>query len=116
RTLSDRIRSLQPEPDASSGQLRSGQITVSSIASAAQSCENCTEDHEDENFDQNSLGSWKDGADACPASVPEDSASRGLLGPPPGADNNTSSPRKSWADMAQEDEFVDEEEQVDSSK
>ncbi|CAI0392883.1 unnamed protein product [Linum tenue] len=120
RTLSDRIRSLQPvrlpESDASSGQLRSGQTTVSSIASAAQSCENCTEDHEDENFDQNSLGSWKDGADACPASVPEDSASRGLLGPPPGADNNTSSPRKSWADMAQEDEFVDEEEQVDSIK
>ncbi|CAL1394618.1 unnamed protein product [Linum trigynum] len=116
RTISDRIRSLQPERDSSWEQLRLEKTAVSSIASAAKSCENCVEDHEDEKFDQNSLGSWKDGANGWSNSVPEDSASRGLLGKPPGADNNTSGPRISWADMAQEDEFVDDEEQLDSSK
>ncbi|CAI0461675.1 unnamed protein product [Linum tenue] len=96
--------------------LSSQKTAVSSIASAAKSCENCVEDHEDEKFDQNSLGSWKDGANGWSDSIPEDSAIRGLLGKPPGADNNTSGPRISWADMAQEEEFVDDEEQLDSSK
>lgn len=72
-------------------------------------------DDHDDNCDANSLGSWKDGAEASysgepsgwsepvsEVSVGEGSYESPLL--------ETPSPRMSWADMAQEDEFGEEEE------
>ncbi|CAN0918663.1 RNA demethylase ALKBH9B [Linum grandiflorum] len=111
QSLSDRIRSLDPKFNGSPEQLRLEETPVSPIA---ESCEHVVEDHNDEDFDKNSLGSWNDGAHGSSDSVPGDTA-RGLLGPPPGSE--TSGNRMSWADMAQQedDELGDEDENLRSS-
>ncbi|XP_028777374.1 RNA demethylase ALKBH9B-like [Neltuma alba] len=102
--LSDRIRSIDPEPH---GDAPREQFEDDSNASVA----NNTQSHEtgDDHDDNNSLGSWKDGAEASYSGeasgwsepVSEVNYESPLL--------ETPSPRMSWADMAQEDEFAEEE-------
>ncbi|KAF2290846.1 hypothetical protein GH714_015792 [Hevea brasiliensis] len=89
--------------------------------SNSESHENCLDDNCDNNSsgswkdgdgdDMNSLGSWKDEANGWSESVSEASTS-GILGAAPLVE--APSHRMSWADMAQEDEF--EEEQTDLNK
>lgn len=80
-----------------------------------QSHETC--DNHDDNCDTNSLGSWKDEAEPSFSGeasgwsehVTEISASEVTCGSPL---METPSPRMSWADMAQEDEFGEEEHEL----
>ncbi|CAN1122526.1 RNA demethylase ALKBH9B [Linum perenne] len=102
QSLSDRIRSLEPKLNGS---------VNTPVSSTAESCGHCVEDHDNDDFDNNSLGSWKDGGNGSSdsvAAVAGDNA-RGLLGPAPGTD--TSGNRKSWADMTQEDDELEDEEE-----
>ncbi|MED6148529.1 RNA demethylase alkbh9b [Stylosanthes scabra] len=83
--LSDRIRSIDPESS-----LCDGQKEVSNGSDGCNGQLNENSDNHDDNCDTHSIGSWKDGAEAnSPVETP--------------------SPRMSWADMAQEDEFGEEE-------
>ncbi|KAL1315353.1 hypothetical protein HN51_042120 [Arachis hypogaea] len=85
QSLSDRIRSIDPELSHCGGQK---EVSNGSEVCNGQSNENS--DNHDDNCDTHSIGSWKDGAEAnSPIETP--------------------SPRMSWADMAQEDEFGEEE-------
>ncbi|MED6144853.1 hypothetical protein PIB30_019473 [Stylosanthes scabra] len=83
--LSDRIRSIDPESSHCDGQKE-----VSNGSDGCNGRSNENSDNHDDNCDTHSIGSWKDGAEAnSPVETP--------------------SPRMSWADMAQEDEFGEEE-------
>ncbi|KAK4274518.1 hypothetical protein QN277_017725 [Acacia crassicarpa] len=110
--LSDRIRSIDPELHGDALRERFDDDLNASAANNTQSHEAC--DNHYDNCDTNSLGSWKDEAEASYSGeasgwsepVTEISASEAndespLL--------ETPSPRMSWADMAQEDEFGEEE-------
>ncbi|XP_021668135.2 RNA demethylase ALKBH9B isoform X2 [Hevea brasiliensis] len=118
--LSDRIRSLEPV-DAEAEPSHSDTTITPVPLSNSESHENCLDDNCDNNSsgswkdgdgdDMNSLGSWKDEANGWSESVSEASTS-GILGAAPLVE--APSHRMSWADMAQEDEF--EEEQTDLNK
>uniref|UniRef100_A0A2P2JTE2 Uncharacterized protein MANES_01G145400 n=1 Tax=Rhizophora mucronata TaxID=61149 RepID=A0A2P2JTE2_RHIMU len=121
QTLSDRIRSLDPESDGKAGPSHRDKIVVPSIGNRVELQENCCDYNCDKNStgscidgdDANSLGSWKDGGNGGSEPIPEPST-RGILAQYPS--NWTPSPRMSWADMAQEDELIEEEDQRDPSK
>ncbi|KAF7817327.1 RNA demethylase ALKBH5 [Senna tora] len=112
RILSDRIRSIDPESDGHAQGQQFEENSNASVANHVQSHE--TSDNHDDNCDTNSLGSWKDGAEASYSGeasgwsepITEISASV-VTSESPLID--TRSPRMSWADMAQEDEFGEEE-------
>lgn len=128
-TLTRRIRSLESEVEGDSEQQKLG--GEESNASTSENVElqeemnvNHDENHdgksagsEKDGADTNSLGSWKDGASGSPEHGLEASTS-GVAGESLSVE--TQSTRMSWADMAQEDdELEDEEEEVedpDSSK
>ncbi|XP_054818588.1 RNA demethylase ALKBH9B-like isoform X2 [Prosopis cineraria] len=110
--LSDRIRSIDPEAHGDAPREQFVDDSNASVANNMQSHETC--DIHDDSCDTNSLGSWKDGAEASYSgeasgwsepvteiSVNDVSCEFPLL--------ETPSPRMSWADMAQEDEFGEEE-------
>ncbi|KAI4316439.1 hypothetical protein L6164_024418 [Bauhinia variegata] len=112
--LSDRIRSIDPESldDAQGGHSEENSNAFSATNLLSQSHE--TSDNHDDNCDTNSLGSWKDEAEANLSTkvsgatgwseyVPDNPAREGS------PSIETPSPRMSWADMAQEDEFGEEE-------
>ncbi|KAL8151977.1 hypothetical protein V2J09_021785 [Rumex salicifolius] len=102
RTLSDRVNSLSSAFDSTEGSLNTEDND---------SCLN----KKDENYDAHSLGSWKDeaedGADgrSDPASADHADSSLGDLAPD-WLSVESSAQKKSWADMAQEDELEGEEE------
>ncbi|KAJ9172682.1 hypothetical protein P3X46_015895 [Hevea brasiliensis] len=123
QVLSDRIRSLDPELGAEAEPSRSDKTITPAALSNAESHENCCDGNCDNNSsgswkdgdgdDANSLGSWKDGASGWSEPVSEASTS-GILGAAPLIE--APSHRMSWADMAQEDELVEEEEQRELNK
>ncbi|KAI4337214.1 hypothetical protein L6164_015659 [Bauhinia variegata] len=112
--LSDRIRSIDKE---SHDERQSEQSEENSNASSAinlQSRSHVTSDNHDDNCDTNSLGSWKDEAEANlstevsgPTGWSEYVHETPLREASPSTE--TPIPRMSWADMAQEDEFGEEE-------
>ncbi|XP_075655740.1 RNA demethylase ALKBH9B [Castanea sativa] len=112
QTLSDRIRSLDLELDSHAEQEQSEENSNIENSNSP----GMSEDHDD-NCDNNSIGSWKDGwnGGSEPVVGPSTSSSPRLETPP-------SQQKKSWADMEEEeeeeeDEFEEEEEEEeDDSK
>ncbi|CAI9780566.1 unnamed protein product [Fraxinus pennsylvanica] len=120
-TLSDRIRSLNPEINGEVGPgKKKGKFSVSAIMDLSRSKEDCdcsvgslkdSMDHND-NTDTYSLGSWKDEADGLSepaADALSTSETSTLLTP-----FASLKVKMSWADMAQEDE-LDMGEEIGSS-
>ncbi|XP_065856392.1 RNA demethylase ALKBH9B [Euphorbia lathyris] len=126
--LSDRIHSLDSGVDSEAKPLPFDKTIAipSNVDSRENCCEvncdnNSTESWKDEDGDQDgdaddtySSSSWKDGVNGWSEPVSEPSTSRILGSESPLID--TPSHRMSWADMAQEDELVEEEEQNDFNR
>ncbi|KAJ8771043.1 hypothetical protein K2173_023368 [Erythroxylum novogranatense] len=119
-TLSGRVRSLHSALGAAE-RLHSDKSIDTSAPNGVGLQDKCCDDNCDKNSvgsckdgdDTNSLGSLKDEENGWPESVAEASSS-GIIGE--SLYTETPSHRMSWADMAQEDELVEEEEQQGSSK
>ncbi|WCJ32612.1 oxidoreductase 2OG-Fe(II) oxygenase family protein [Euphorbia peplus] len=119
RLLSDRIHALdsgvddesKPSPLDKTNAIRSNE-NCGEVNCDNNSVESWKDGDRDRDGDADSLGSWKDGANGWSEPVSEPSTSR-IFGDSSLVD--TQSHRMSWADMAQEDELV-EEEQSDFNK
>ncbi|XVF15901.1 hypothetical protein REPUB_Repub09cG0196400 [Reevesia pubescens] len=128
QTLSQRIRSLDPELEGDAELANSDLNAIPSTPNNIESQElnqNCHDNCDANSIgsskdgeDTNSLGSWKDEANGLSEPVGEASTSGGVASGSPLVQTRVS--RLSWADMAQEDELeeVEEEEQqeTESSK
>ncbi|XXG66122.1 hypothetical protein AAC387_Pa05g3665 [Persea americana] len=117
KTLSNRIRSLVPDAPGDPDPSHSEKFANLSLkdSESPHNHDNCdanslgswkdanlsTNDENQDNCDTNSLGSWKDGPNDWSGSVPSGDPSPSV--------------RKSWADMAQEDELEEEGEEGDSN-
>ncbi|KAL9393940.1 hypothetical protein Peur_013225 [Populus x canadensis] len=107
KTLSDRIRSLSElQGEDKSGDLPTLNINVESSNGNCGSDGNCNDNSVGslkEDDDTNSLGSWKDGINGWSEPPVSEASSSGV--------HSEWRSGMSWADMAQEDELVEEEEQ-----
>ncbi|OMO57057.1 Oxoglutarate/iron-dependent dioxygenase [Corchorus capsularis] len=122
KTLSKRIRSLDPEIEGDAELDNSDANAIPSTPSKLESqlnesChDNCDANSigSSKDEDTNSLGSWKDEANGLSEPVGESSTSGGFASGSPSF--QTPAPRLSWADMSHEDELeeVEEEEQQQS--
>ncbi|CAK9157025.1 unnamed protein product [Ilex paraguariensis] len=120
-TLSDRIRSLDSETEGDAEPVKQEENVTASPPNTIEYDEyDCNQDNCDTNSfgswkgnadmndtaDTNSLGSWKDDANEWSEPVSEASTSERVGSPVP----QSPRVRRSWADMAQEDELEEEEE------
>ncbi|XP_061999422.1 RNA demethylase ALKBH9B isoform X1 [Rosa rugosa] len=109
--LADRVRSLGPEVSGDSKMPNpdenSSGLTPKSKELQEASDNGDGDDDYDDNYDMNSLGSWKEGTDGVSEPYQEASTS-GVVSK--SSSVGTSNTRMSWADMAQEDELEEEEE------
>ncbi|KAK8685767.1 hypothetical protein V6N13_124801 [Hibiscus sabdariffa] len=125
QTLSQRIRSLDPELEGDAGLAKPDSNAIPSTPNNTESEElnenfhdNCAVNSigSSEDDDTYSLGSWKDEENGLSEPIGETSTSGGVASLSPLV--QTPAPRLSWADMAQEDELeeVEEEEQQPGSE
>ncbi|XVF59761.1 hypothetical protein PTKIN_Ptkin07bG0301900 [Pterospermum kingtungense] len=117
QTLSQRIRALGPELEGDGELDNSDQIAIASTP-INENCDNCHDNCDANSIgsskdgdDTNSLGSWKDEANVLSESVGEVSSSSRVTN-----GSQTSAPRLSWADMAQEDELEEVEEEEEQQQ
>ncbi|XP_004287820.1 PREDICTED: uncharacterized protein LOC101301905 [Fragaria vesca subsp. vesca] len=107
-SLADRVRSLSPEASSDSKPANPDENLTPKGKEVQMASDNGNGDDDyDDNYDTNSLGSWKDGTDEISEPY-QDASTSDVASKSPSVE--TSNSKMSWADMAQEDELEEEEE------